>query len=90
MSNILQLVDPLGHIIFFKKESSFEKRLTNLQGLTLYNTNLEILSIIDKGSLTKVSLIALNHLDPIVEKKRRYFTQKTDESNVLRFRTINF
>ena len=76
MSNIRQIFDSLGHIIFFKKESSFEKRLTNLQGLTLYNTNLEILSIIDKGSLTKVSLIALNHLDPIVEKKEGILHKK--------------
>ena len=68
MSNIQQLLDPWGYIIILKYESTLEKHLTKLQNLTLYNTNLKFLYIIAKGSLTRVSRITLNRLDPIVER----------------------
>ena len=68
MSNIQQLFDPWGYIVFLKYETTLEKHKTKLQNLTLYNNNLKFLYIIAKVSLTEVSLITLNHQDPIVEK----------------------
>ena len=68
MSNIQQLLDPWVYITFLKYETDLEKHLTKLQNLTLYNTNLKFLYILAKVSLTRVSLITLNLLDPTVEK----------------------
>ena len=68
ITNIQQLLDPWGYITFLKYETDLEKHLTKLQNLTLYNTNLKFLYILAKISLTCVSLITLNLLDPTVEK----------------------
>ena len=68
MSNIQQLLDARGYIIFFKYETTLEKLLTKMQNLTSYTTNLKFLYIIAKISLTHVSLITLNRVDPIVER----------------------
>ena len=72
MSHIQQLLDPWSYIIFLKYESTSEKHLTKLPNLTLYNTNLKFLYIIANYSLTHVSRITLNHLDPIVKKKKAF------------------
>ena len=68
ITNIQQLLDPWGYITFLMYETDLEKNLTKLQNLTLYNTNLKFLYILAKISLTRVSLITLNLLDPTVEK----------------------
>ena len=68
MINIMHLFDPWGYIIFLKYETTLEKHLTKLQNLTLYKINLKFVYIIAKISLTHVSVITLNYLDPLVEK----------------------
>ena len=88
MRNIQQLCDPWGYIIFLKYETTLEKHLTKSQNLTLYKTNLKFLYIIAKISLTHVSLITLNHLDPIVEKWE--FILHKEQTNFLRVRTLHY
>ena len=68
MSNILQLFDPWGYIIFLKYETNLEKHLTKLKNLTLYNTNLKFLYVIAKVNLSHFCLITLSSLEPTVEK----------------------
>ena len=51
MSNIQQLLDPFGYITFLKYEATIEKILK--KNLILYITNLKILYIKAKVSLTK-------------------------------------
>ena len=68
LSNIPQLFDSLGYIIFSKYEMNLGKQLTKLQNLTLFNTNLKFLCVISKNSLTHVCLITLDQLDPIINK----------------------
>ena len=69
LSNFQQLLDPWDYIRFLKNETTLEKKLEKLQNLTLYNTNLIFLYIIADFSLTHVSLITLNCIDPRDEKK---------------------
>ena len=62
MSNIQQLLDPFGYITFLKYEATIEKILK--KNLILYITNLKILYIKAKVSLTNNFLIILNSPDP--------------------------
>ena len=62
MSNIQLLLDPFGCITILKYEATIEKFLK--KNLILYITNLKILYIKAKVSLTNNFLIILNSLDP--------------------------
>ena len=75
MSNIQQLLDPWGYT-FLKYEATSEKHLTKLQNSTLNSTYHKFFYIIAKVSLTHVSLITLNRLDPLVEKQEGIFQKK--------------
>ena len=67
MSNILQIFDPWGFIIFLKYETTLEKQLTKSQSLALEDYS-SISNIMAKISFTYLPLITFNHVDPIVEK----------------------
>ena len=69
VSKVQQLLDPWVYIIFLKYETTLEKHLTKLQNLTLCIICPEFLYNLIKISLTHVSLITVNCIDPIVEKK---------------------
>ena len=62
MSNIQQLLDPFGYITFLKYEVTIEKILK--KNLILYITNLKILYIKAKVSLTNNIFIILNSPEP--------------------------
>ena len=71
MRNIQQLFDPWVCIIFLKHGTNLDKHLSKSQNLTLYDTDLNFFYTIAKVSLTHVSVITLNHLNPIDEIKRK-------------------
>ena len=75
-----QLFDSEGHIIFSNKHTNFEKQLTKLQNLTLYNTNCTFLYKIVNHSLENCFFFVILTRLSINEKKLEQTLQKkTDE-----------
>ena len=60
MIKIQQPLDPWGYTIFFETQNDFRETIDEIANLTLYNTILNFLHIIDEISLRHISPMTLN------------------------------
>ena len=88
ITNIQQLLDPWGYIIFLKFETTLEKQLMKVQSLTFYKNNLKFLYIKAKVSQTRLSLITLIRQAQMSRTKKTFYIKNS--RLFLRFRTLLF